>query len=117
MKLPKRLRADDGRSLSLLTSQTNAWWFKRGDHPTKRAGCCDPLLMKSFDVHVLDLGTIDEQVTVLVSDSMDLGRAAQLALDEVIEHHGSDVALPVFLDIHPSATADSIQIEAMAARR
>jgi hypothetical protein len=57
--------------------------------------------MKAFEVHVTDVGAIDERITVEVPDQMDLGRAAQLALDEIAEHHGCEISLPVFIDIHP----------------
>lgn len=62
--------------------------------------------MKAFVVHVTDIGSIDEQITVEVSDRMDLGRAAQLALDQIAENHGCDITLPVFIDIHPHSVAE-----------
>jgi hypothetical protein len=62
--------------------------------------------MKAFVIHVTDIGAIDERITVEVPDRMDLGRAAQLALDEIAEHHGCEISLPVFIDIHPHVPAD-----------
>lgn len=61
--------------------------------------------MKAFVVQITDVGGIDESVTVEVADRMDLGRAAQLAIDRVLEAHAAEIILPLFLDIHPAGHA------------
>ena len=70
--------------------------------------------MKSFTVRVNDVGEIDERVTVLVSDSMDLGRAAQLAVDDVVDRHGSEFVLPMSIHIQAGATSNSVQLKSAA---
>jgi hypothetical protein len=57
--------------------------------------------MKAFIVHTSDAKGIDEQTTVEVQDALDVGRAAQLALDALVEKHGTDLTFPIFVDIHP----------------
>jgi len=59
--------------------------------------------MKSFLIHISDARGIDEQTAVRVPDGLDIGRAAQLALDEVVEKHGKRLMFPIFIDIHPAA--------------
>jgi len=58
--------------------------------------------MKAFIVHTSDAKGIDEQTTVEVHDALDVGRAAQLALDALIEKHGTGLTFPIFVDIHPT---------------
>jgi len=64
--------------------------------------------MKSFIVHVSDASQVDVQSEVNVNDSMDLGRVAQLALDEVIEKHGGNITFPIFIDIHPASNFQDV---------
>jgi hypothetical protein len=59
--------------------------------------------MNSFIVHISDARGLDAQAAVTVEDSMDLGRAAQVALDALMEAHGHQLAFPIFVDIHPRA--------------
>jgi hypothetical protein len=58
--------------------------------------------MKAFIVHTSDAKGIDEQTTVEVPDAYDVGRAAQIALDALVEKYGSDLTFPIFVDIHPT---------------
>lgn len=62
----------------------------------------DLWVMRLFVVQITDVGAIDETITVEVADRMDLGRAAQIAIDHVLEQHAADIVLPVFIDIHPA---------------
>ena len=55
--------------------------------------------MNTFVVHVSDAHGIDEQSKIYVADAMDVGRAAQLALDELIDRHGAKLTFPLFIDI------------------
>lgn len=55
--------------------------------------------MNTFVVHVSDAHRIDKQSKIYVADSMDVGRAAQLALDELIDRHGAKLTFPLFIDI------------------
>ena len=55
--------------------------------------------MNSFVVHVSDAHGLDQQTSIRVDDSMDLGRAAQVALDEFVGTHGGNITFPVFIDI------------------
>jgi hypothetical protein len=57
--------------------------------------------MKSYVVCVSDAAHADCQTPVTVEDETSLGRVAQIALDEFIATCGSDVAFPLFVDIHP----------------
>lgn len=59
--------------------------------------------MNSFVVHISDAHGIDAQATIRVEDRMDLGRAAQVALDQLVEKHGASLSFPIFVDIHPAA--------------
>lgn len=56
--------------------------------------------MNSFIVHISDAQGIDVQSAINVEARMDLGRAAQLALDEMVEQHGAKLTFPIFVDIH-----------------
>lgn len=58
--------------------------------------------MNSFIVHISDAKGIDARAAIKVEDSMDLGRAAQLALDSMIEAYGGRIVFPIFVDIHPA---------------
>jgi hypothetical protein len=58
--------------------------------------------MKEFIVRISDARGIDAQSAVTVEDSLDLGRAAQLALDELVDQFGGEVTFPIFVDIHPA---------------
>jgi hypothetical protein len=59
--------------------------------------------MNSFLIHISDAQGIDEQAAIEVQDGLDVGRAAQLALDELVEKHGRRLAFPLFIEIHPTA--------------
>lgn len=63
--------------------------------------------MNSFIVHISDAKGIDARAAIKVEDSMDLGRAAQLALDSMIEAYGARIVFPIFVDIHPAAEFDA----------
>ena len=65
--------------------------------------------MKLFVVHISDAKGIDERSTIEVADGMDVGRAAQLALDAVVEQHGGQLTFPIFVDIHPAAQFASME--------
>ena len=58
--------------------------------------------MNSFVVNVSDAHGLDRQTAIRVDDCMDLGRAAQVALDELVDKHGGNIAFPVFVDIQLS---------------
>ncbi len=58
--------------------------------------------MKSFVVHVSDPSGFDEQTTVTVDDVTQLGNLVKAALDEIMLHHASPLAFPVFVDVHPA---------------
>lgn len=58
--------------------------------------------MKTFVVQLSDAAGIDAKLTVEVQDELDLGRAAQLALDGLVEEHGRKLTFPIFVDIHPA---------------
>lgn len=58
--------------------------------------------MNSFIVHISDAKGIDARAAIKVEDSMDLGRAAQLALDSMLEAYGRRIVFPIFVDIHPA---------------
>lgn len=58
--------------------------------------------MNSFMIHISDASGVDERAAIVVQDAMDLGRAAQVALDEMVERHGGQLAFPIFVDIHPA---------------
>ena len=58
--------------------------------------------MNSFVVHVSDAHGLDQQTAIRVADSMDLGRAAQVVLDALVDKHGSEITFPVFIDIQLS---------------
>lgn len=59
--------------------------------------------MNSFIVHISDARGIDAQSSIAVEDRMDLGRAAQVALDDLVEEYGTRLSFPIFVDIHPVA--------------
>jgi hypothetical protein len=63
--------------------------------------------MKKFVVHISDAHGIDAQSAIAVDDSLDLGRAAQIALDELVNEYGSKIAFPIFVDIHPQGEFES----------
>jgi len=58
--------------------------------------------MNTFVIHMSDASGVDEQAAIVVQDAMDLGRAAQVALDQMVERHGGELAFPIFVDIHPA---------------
>jgi len=58
--------------------------------------------MNTFVIHMSDASGVDEQAAIVVQDAMDLGRAAQVALDQMVERHGGQLAFPIFVDIHPA---------------
>jgi hypothetical protein len=59
--------------------------------------------MISFIVHVSDASNLDEQKAVKVDAANDLGRAAHIALDEILAKNFARVIFPLFVDIHPEA--------------
>jgi hypothetical protein len=59
--------------------------------------------MKSFIVHLSDPSGVDDQAVVVVQDGMGLGQAVHVAIDELAERHGGQLAFPLFVDIHPVA--------------
>ncbi len=59
-------------------------------------------MMKTFVVQLSDAAGIDAKLAVEVQDELDLGRAAQLALDGLVEEHGRKLTFPIFVDIHPA---------------
>lgn len=58
--------------------------------------------MKTFVVQLSDAAGIDAKTAVEVQDELDLGRAAQLALDDLVESYGRSLTFPIFVDIHPA---------------
>ena len=60
--------------------------------------------MKSFVVHVSDPKGFDEQTVVEVEDLSSLGKAVQMALDEIASQHPGELTFPLFVDIHPTVT-------------
>ena len=67
----------------------------------------DSRVMKKFVVHISDAHGIDAQTAVAVEDSFDLGRAAQIALDDLVNEFGGKITFPLFIDIHPQGDFQS----------
>ena len=57
--------------------------------------------MKNFVICITDAARVDRQIVVSVAEPTNLGRAAHLALDQVMDE-GAKIQFPVFLDIHPA---------------
>ena len=57
-------------------------------------------IMKSFVICITDAARVDRQILVSVVEPVNLGRAAHMAIDQVVEDEGSKIQFPVFLDIH-----------------
>lgn len=58
--------------------------------------------MKDFIIRLTDPSGVDQQLAVRVAGEGDVGRAAQLAIDDMIAVRGGDFAFPLFIDIHPA---------------
>jgi len=65
--------------------------------------------MKSFIIHISDSSELDQRTAITVNDSMDIGQAAQIALDDMVEQFGENIEFPLFVDIHPHATFTNIE--------
>ncbi len=59
--------------------------------------------MISYIVHISDANNLDEEKAVDVEIAKDLGRAAQIALDEMVAKNFAKLIFPLFIDIHPKA--------------
>lgn len=59
-------------------------------------------IMKSYVIHITDAARVDRQVVVSVIEPMNLGRAAHMAIDRVVDEEGAQLQFPIFLDIHPA---------------
>ena len=55
--------------------------------------------VKNFVICITDASWVDRQIVVSVAETTNLGRAAHLALDQVMDE-GAKIQFPVFLDIH-----------------
>ncbi|HEX8294772.1 MAG TPA: hypothetical protein VF593_00600 [Chthoniobacteraceae bacterium] len=64
--------------------------------------------MKTYIVHLSDAGKADRQTPIFVQDDTNLGKVAQMALDEFVSAHEGNIQFPIFLDIHPAATFGSV---------
>ena len=60
--------------------------------------------MKELIVRITDTAGIDQQVSVRVAEAGDIGRAAQLAIDDMLSMCLGGIAWPLFIDIHPAQT-------------
>lgn len=58
--------------------------------------------MKELIVRITDTAGIDQQVNVRVAEAGDIGRAAQLAIDDMLSHCRTGISWPLFVDIHPA---------------
>lgn len=56
--------------------------------------------MKSFVIHITDAAKVDRRIIVSVVEPGNLGRAAHMALDLVVDEEGPKLQFPIFLDIH-----------------
>ena len=57
--------------------------------------------MKSYVVRITDTGPIDMSNRAQIVQAPDVGRAVQIAFDELIQEYGADFELPLFVDVHP----------------
>lgn len=53
----------------------------------------------NFVICITDASRVDRQIVVSVAEPTNLGRAAHLALDQIMDE-GAKIQFPVFLDIH-----------------
>ena len=53
----------------------------------------------NFVICITDASWVDRQIVVSVAETTNLGRAAHLALDQIMDE-GTNIQFPVFLDIH-----------------
>lgn len=58
--------------------------------------------MKDFVIRITDPSGVDRQLAVQVAGDGDVGRAAQLAIDDMLAVRGGHFAFPLFIDIHPA---------------
>jgi hypothetical protein len=72
--------------------------------------------MQDFVIHISDPRGIDERVAVRAVGDGEVGRALQLALDDVLARHGGDFAFPLFIDIHPAEDFAAVAAHYAAAR-
>jgi hypothetical protein len=72
--------------------------------------------MQNFVIHITDPRGIDERVMVQSLGDGEVGRAAQLAIDDVLARHGGDFAFPLFIDIHPAEHFAQVAAHYEAAR-
>lgn len=62
--------------------------------------------MKNFVICITDADRVDRQIIVNADESVTLGQAAHLALDQVMKDVGAKMQFPIFLDIHPAEHFD-----------
>ncbi len=72
--------------------------------------------VKDFIFRLTDPAATDHQVWVRVLGEGDLGRAAQLAIDDMIAARGGDFAFPLFIDIHPAEDFPQVAAHYAASR-
>ena len=58
--------------------------------------------MESFVIHITDAARVDRQIVVSLVEPVNLGRAAHMALDRVVDEEGPKLQFPIFIDIHPA---------------
>ncbi len=74
------------------------------------------MVVKDFIIRLTDPAGVDQQLAVRVAGEGDVGRAAQMAIDDMIATRGGDFAFPLFIDIHPSEDFPPVAAHYQAAR-
>lgn len=60
-------------------------------------------------IHISDAHDLDQQTSITVDDNMDVGRAAKIALDDLVDKFGYNVEFPIFMEIHPYASFGNVE--------